>query len=400
MPYSYDQQTKEPHFRKFFARLKKAMSVENALEVLGFPPDAHPSEPEIQRAYRQKAIENHPDRGGTHEKMVEVNVAKEVLDGKQRPTYERSPAPAYSPSTGYGYNPSYAHPESPPVKEVVTFDAAKAKGSVPAGVDWLFVTDMQRGRSNYSGDESSSSKIGWVVVGETSTKYVFVGVEHSTYSANFIGGGGGHDKWAIRSQEYTKPAAVTPSWLYGNVVRAMKDMEWVDGRFNSKVRDCRGETFDEALLRKRGATVSIKHMMVELGMVGEDDAAVANRKHVVEIKVDRDLGFEEKIKPGFYPDPNPARMHEGKYTGDYYKVTLILNGKEVVLSQSDWEKFAKLRLNKVSVLELCEGLYGKKKTITRMPKGKIILNALAEKMTDLPNTAKEVLQKAAEQMKA
>lgn len=65
--------------------------MEEAKEVLGLPLDRVPSPAELQKAYRQKALENHPDRGGDPRKMVEVNVAKEILEGKRREDFSRSP---------------------------------------------------------------------------------------------------------------------------------------------------------------------------------------------------------------------------------------------------------------------------------------------------------------------
>lgn len=64
-------------------RLLLAMSVEDAKLVLGLPPGRTPSPVEIQKAYRSKALQNHPDRGGDPTKMVEINVAKEILEGKR-----------------------------------------------------------------------------------------------------------------------------------------------------------------------------------------------------------------------------------------------------------------------------------------------------------------------------
>lgn len=65
------------------------MSVGQAKEVLGFPPDSNPSPQEVSKAYKQKTLEYHPDRGGDAKKMVELNVAKEVLDtGKARKDFK------------------------------------------------------------------------------------------------------------------------------------------------------------------------------------------------------------------------------------------------------------------------------------------------------------------------
>jgi len=54
----------------------------------------------IQRAYRKRAIENHPDRGGSHRAMVLVNEAWFVLrDARQRAAYDRERSGSPSSST-------------------------------------------------------------------------------------------------------------------------------------------------------------------------------------------------------------------------------------------------------------------------------------------------------------
>lgn len=70
--------------------LRVALSVEDAKEILGFPPYYAPSPTEITKAWRALSVQHHPDRGGDHKKMVEINVAKEVLEGKDsHPHYVR-----------------------------------------------------------------------------------------------------------------------------------------------------------------------------------------------------------------------------------------------------------------------------------------------------------------------
>lgn len=72
------------------------MSMDEARQTLGFPSGYVPSPDEISKAYKGKAKRHHPDHGGDHQAMVEINVAKEVLLGKARPTAPRS-SPSKSP---------------------------------------------------------------------------------------------------------------------------------------------------------------------------------------------------------------------------------------------------------------------------------------------------------------
>ncbi len=64
-------------------RLFLSMSLSDAKVVLGFPPNSNPTPAEVSKAYRTKSFENHPDRGGSSKKMVEINVAKDILQGKR-----------------------------------------------------------------------------------------------------------------------------------------------------------------------------------------------------------------------------------------------------------------------------------------------------------------------------
>lgn len=61
----------------------------NPYEVLGVPRDATPEE--IKKAFRQKANENHSDKGGDDETMREVNIAYAVLrDPAKRRRYDET----------------------------------------------------------------------------------------------------------------------------------------------------------------------------------------------------------------------------------------------------------------------------------------------------------------------
>jgi len=378
------------------------MSWSQALETLGFSEGSLPTDDEVRHAQRKRLVEiGYKGLGGDKDpkEATEVNVAADIL--LKRRDADRSTIKDPEEPT---WNPTYSRPE-PQKKKEVTFEEAKAKASVPSGVEWLFVTSVQKGEGSYSGDESSQRKDGWVAVGKTDQKFVFVGVEHSAYSAYYIGGGPEHDIYKIRTYEYAKPNNLSPSWLVGNIVKALHDMD-INVHFNHKVCDARGREFSQKMPATGGAELSTKHMMVELGMVDEDDPSVANRKHVVEMKVELDHRFGgDTAKPGFFPAPAPSNMYwDGAYHGDYYKITLILNGKDYDLSESDWNTFYRLKIGGKRLLDAIFGdrVYGgSKKNITRMPKAKstVILGGLVERLKDLPPAAMAVLAKAAEQVK-
>ena len=69
-------------------RLKQLIKeeIENYYRTLDVPPDGKPTDDEkvIKKAYRKKALENHPDRGGDQEKMKSVNVAGQTLLDKSK----------------------------------------------------------------------------------------------------------------------------------------------------------------------------------------------------------------------------------------------------------------------------------------------------------------------------
>jgi len=57
---------------------KAPMDKKAAREILGIT-KSNPTRAEITRAYRKKAIENHPDRGGDQETMKSINNARDIL---------------------------------------------------------------------------------------------------------------------------------------------------------------------------------------------------------------------------------------------------------------------------------------------------------------------------------
>ncbi len=357
-----------------YAFLLISMSLEKAKEVLGFPPTSTPSSDEISKAYREKAFQVHPDRGGDPDVMVELNVAKDLLSGKGRPTYER--APSSEPAT-------YEAPARPE-KDEVSFNDAKTKAGIPADVDWKFVTDTQRG-TGYSSDEFYRSETYWVAYGQTKTHHVFVGMSHKAYAQYFAGSRTpDRDIWFMKLVDgpIKGDEGTTPAWLYGQVMRVLKLIDF-KGRFNSKIVDAKEWTFKEK--RPTGTAMSIKNWLAETGEVDKDDPRVQSRKIVVEIMFSD--SWDEK--PGYA---------KAKYGRDYELITLIVNGKAYPLKEED----TKLITHKFSVKKEIFGdsVYdGTKKQVTRMPKAKAvkIMTWMLGTMKHLPDAAREALETAIKQ---
>ncbi len=80
------------------------MSKRDYYEVLGIGKSA--SDDEIKKAFRKKAIEHHPDKGGDEAKFKEVNEAYEVLkDDKKRQRYDQFGHAGVGNDPGGGGNP-------------------------------------------------------------------------------------------------------------------------------------------------------------------------------------------------------------------------------------------------------------------------------------------------------
>lgn len=353
-----------------YALLMISMSLADAKVTLGFPPDANPTPEEIQKAWRTMAFKVHPDRGGDTAKMVEVNVAKDVLEGKQRPTYERPapPEPSSDPWSGSGGRPS----REPAKKQEVTWEEAKAKAGIPGGVEWKFVTDPAGG--GYSSDEHMRRTVGYVFYGQTDTKHVFLSVEHLTKEDYYIGAGPGIDIWSMRSFEYPRSQGevLQPAWLYGNIVKAFRGFQYVEKKFNSKVTPLP----EGWLLHQRlppGKAVSLKHWLVNSGIVSGDDPSVVSRKNVIELTYNS-TGFGEAEEISF---------------------TLNVNGRDYVLSPSDSKRWVTPNRYRGPVAFVFGDYFyaGSSKTLTRLApvRKKKIFTWMSQKLTDLPAEVKAII---------
>lgn len=80
----------------------------NYHSVLGVSPGA--SQDEIKKAYRKKAMEHHPDKGGDEEQFKKVTEAYEVLSGKRQPAHEPNPPSGFQGGFGgVNFNDIFEH---------------------------------------------------------------------------------------------------------------------------------------------------------------------------------------------------------------------------------------------------------------------------------------------------
>jgi hypothetical protein len=88
--------------------LSKLETDKNYYEVLGVASNA--TEAEIDRSFKAKAREQHPDAGGTEEAMKLLNEAREVLaNSDSRAAYDERRRAAAEPSIPYGSSAAFDH---------------------------------------------------------------------------------------------------------------------------------------------------------------------------------------------------------------------------------------------------------------------------------------------------
>lgn len=356
-------------------RLFLSMSMGEALETLGFEPSDEPSKTEISQAYKTMAFENHPDRGGDATKMVEINVAKDILEGKERP----------SGGGGGGYGGPQTYRTTPVKKSpdiIVDFKEALGKAGVPGGVEWLFVTTSHY--SGYNSDEFTNRSVGWVAVGQTDGAWVYVAAENHWKDAYFVGNTEGKtDVWYIRSFTEPKGQLVTARLLYGGVMKMWKSFKHLKKRFNSKVIEAKGWKLSEKL--PTGRSLSIKNYLFNSGLMDKSEAK-RPRKYIIEIN----------YKRGPYGEKNPSGYFQPQY-GDAFTLVLIISGKDYDMTPAQVAKLMKARAGSKDFMEWVFGRYyygGETKVLTRKRGFKPVLKWMVENLPGLPPWVSEALTMA------
>lgn len=395
-------------FEERYAKLLVAMSYAEALQTLGVPATATPDE--IAKAYKRKAIENHPDRGGDPKKMVEVNVAKDILDGKQRPTGPSQPGSAadwvrnwYNKSpggAGGGYTPPREKAKPPEPDEVIkgqSFAEALSSSGAPANVEWKFVSiaEWYWESSNHPGHRV------WTLYGQTDQKHVFLALKERGESAGNIRLG---DKFVKIEQDWQSSEVDLP--ISQNIAKiAPKYLKMTGTAWTGDVKPKPPRKFvawpggkpTEATLHKipRSGGAALKDILLGTGLLADEDPAVAGRKSVVEVYTKYSSERFERYK---------KRKAEGKTKyvtkAHQYDFFVRVNGKTEQLEDETIDKMERVFIPWVLNWEITEGA---PKNLTRMRGGRLkhgpaeAIEELVNCLTGEPSWLHIALEKAAEE---
>jgi len=320
---------------------KIAMSIEDARMLLSVPNTA--TEDAIQKAWQQKALENHPDRGGDTEKMKAINVARDVLLGQSKPD-----SPMQEPAR------TYRQTERPRVEKIVTLDEALESVNIPGDVEWKFITESGYGQ-NLSGRQH-----GQVIYGVTKETHVFVGLYNYKYDNMFENR---HiDKWDVFLRQM--PIDASLSSIAPQIIRDLWAKFDDVKQYNAKVKILGpGWTIRAALYSHSGRSVSFKDAMA---LMGESiPVAWEGRK----IKIIMEMGPED------YTAPRP--------------ITIVVNGSPYELSKESCKIAKKGRL---PTFVFGTYVYSEsKKDLTKIPKEKAakVFQFMIKHMT--PHEPKELM---------
>lgn len=367
------------------------MSLQDAKGILGFPPNSNPTPEEITKAYRTKAFENHPDRGGDPAKMVEVNVAKDVLEGKGgRSHWRPEPAP----------RPERRKPTEPDATlEGQDFAAAMSDSGVPSGVEWKFVSVPQ-----WFWEQSymPGHRV-WVLYGQTDQKHVFLAFKERGESAGTVPTDKGKatkimEDWQSSSAEL--PIAHNLAKIAPKYIKSL-GTEWADGSKPKppiKFVAWPGGRPTRELLHKipRSGGATLKDILLGTGLLADEDPSVAGRKSVVEIYTKMSRERLERIK---------KLKAEGKVkylnNAAQYDFFVRVNGKECKLEDETIEKMERAFIPYVLNWEISEG---RPKNLTRMrgrgfaqTDAQAAITELGSCLTGEPSWLHDALKKAAKE---
>ena len=347
---------------------------DEAAKLIGVDPYA--SRAEIEKAYHQEVLKSHPDRGGDPDRMVELNVARDILEGKRNEKWKSvSPSDESEPST------TYTGPKRPVERKVeVSLHTAMTNEGVPSGVQWVLASNTGYGDR----DMGAYSIKGVVYYGKTDTKHIFLGVLHD----------GGTNPFTMVTTDifscYVKNYPISGS-IAEIAPRAFREVfsmfSGLRKGYNAKVTIL-PDGFDlteRNYYNPPGKEMSFKDAIVNLGLVGDEHRWKTNQKLKVILKYENE-GLSSDLS--------------GK------KIELDINGKSFDLDSNSIKLLAVSPKSGWTVLDKIfgadKGQYyygGSKKDLTRSRNGKEILTWMAEKLTTEPQELRDLLTQAASQMK-
>lgn len=384
------------YFDERYARLLWAMSMGEAMAVLGFPPGSSPSPEEIAKAYKRKAIENHPDRGGSHEKMVEVNVAKDVLDKK-------TPA-GRAPEKDYSYKKPPRWQDDPETVHMKgqDFDKAMSSSGVPAGVEWKFVSipEWYWEQSYYPGHRI------WTLYGQTDQKHVFLAIKERGESNGVIPTDMGrktHVEEDWQTSEVDVPIAQNIAKLAPKYLK-MVGTAWVDAKPKPprKFIAWPGGKPTKAIIEKipRSGGAALKDILVGTGLLNDEDPSVVGRKSVVELYTKRSKDKPARMREIRMKEyaQDPKRYHAP--ASDSYDFFVRINGKTEQLTDDTVTNMNKKFIPWIMNYQISEGAPF---NLTRLRGSRMkfpasaAIRELADCMTGEPSWVIIALEKAAEE---
>lgn len=388
--------TARQQFWDRYAKLLLSMSMEQAKSVLGFPPGSTPSPVEIQKAYRTKALENHPDRGGSHEKMVEVNVAKEVLEGKTRATW--TPDPSYSARPERPRAPKWQDDPETVYMKGQDFEAGVGSSGAPADTEWKFVSipEWYWEKSFYPGHRI------WVLYGQTASKHIFLAIKERGESAGVIPtelGTKTHVEEDWQSSMIDIPISQNIAKIAPKYIKEV-GTAWADGAKPKPPRKFLawpGGKPTKTLIVKspRSGGVALKDILLSTGLLSDDDPSVAGRKSIVEV-------YTKYSKERYERAKELKAQGKIKYVtnADQYDFFVRVNGKSEQLDDDTIKKMERVFIPWVLNWEIAEG---RPKNLTRMRGGRLkhgpgdAIRELANCLTGEPSWLHIALEKAAEE---
>jgi hypothetical protein len=395
-------------FEERYARMLLAMSMEQAKQTLGFGRYDNPTPDAVMKAYRSLAIANHPDRGGDQEKMVQLNVAKDILDGKARPSSGGSGGAGRPPPGGWRPEDEVKKkPEPPKVVDVIGGKAFEIPGFLLGVTEIKFISKTAYGSARPTKDAPREYSYDmWAIYGwnESNKTHVFVGLRHRKEDYYIDSAKGGkvviEESWEFNQDKYPGSKDITKIATMA-IKKVMTD--WEDGLKPSrqlKYIAWPGGKLTEATMTKVKSSgysggAPLKDILIGQGLVGGE--AAEGRKSNVEMyyksNKEKRVKINERIKGG----ERGLNMWQG------YDWFVRVNGTEYQLSEKSVEKLIKKHF--MGILDPNKMGEGVPKNLTKMKgspwnrftfKAHEALDVLVDNLVDEPTGLVLGLMKALE----